>query len=289
MLNVLFLLVACGDPKPVAIATCQAVPGIATDEAGLKLLEPLLTTKEFEVLKAAEPTQGLQVVGSEGLAKLRAQTTCVIDEVNGAGSDRWQVLLTRTQPEVKADGTFGDPVEHKIDWQAVNTSDGVRMETELPTVASMRAKIGAAIEQQDYKRVAGLWRGIAEHYPDPLLAVDVDRASRLYDEQYVFAKLQASFDRVEDPTEKDAPQVVFGTVRNWTKRGVASVVATFTFTPEPPEVKEGEPAPEAPAPVVVEVPGGPIDPDGKIEVHTNVPDGVIGSVKVGVKSLTLAD
>lgn len=287
MLNVLILLIACADPKPVAIAACQAVPGIATDEAGITLLEPLLVPKEIELLKAAKPTLGLEKVGAEGLARLRSETTCVIDEVNGAGSDRWQVLMTRTQPEVKVDGSFGDKVERKIDWQAVDTSDGVRIETSLPTAASMRAKVDEAMVGSDYKRVAGLWRGIAEHHTDPLLVIDVDRASTLYDEQYTLSKLQAAFDRVEDPADPKGPQIVVGVVRNKSKRALASAVVTFTFTPEVAEVVAGaEPLPP-PAPVVVEVDAGHIDAEGKVEVRTNVPDGVVGSVKVETKSITL--
>jgi hypothetical protein len=167
------LLAACTDPEPVALEACRAMPQLATDAAGLELMRPVLDPREVALIEKAEPTLGLQKVGSEGLAKLRAASTCAIDEVDSAGTGRWAVKVKRTIPTVAADGTIGDPQEQVLEWQVVDGDDHPYVETGARYASSKRASIAEAIEQRDFKRVAAGWRGLVNEFPDPVLTVDV--------------------------------------------------------------------------------------------------------------------
>lgn len=164
-------LLACTDPEAPALAACQAVPGLSTDDAGLAALSPLLVSAEVDLLKAAAPTRGQEVLGSEGLAQLRAQTTCSIKATNSAGSGRWAVTLSRTLPTVGADGALGESQEQTLEWQVVS-DDGVKVETGLGIASSMRGSIAEAVAQEDYARAASSWKAILRTYGDPVIAVD---------------------------------------------------------------------------------------------------------------------
>jgi len=102
----LTLFTGCTDPIPTAVATCQALPGLAVDEAGRKLLDPLLVAADLAALDAMPPTAGLQKVGSERLAELRSKTTCTPGKVESAGGEGWAVPMTRVSPKVNPDGSF---------------------------------------------------------------------------------------------------------------------------------------------------------------------------------------
>lgn len=175
----LSLLVGCSDPKPVALAACQALPQLATDAAGIEALRPHIDPREVALLESAEPTRGMQAVGSNGLATLRSAVQCTVDQVESAGSGRWAVTLTRSQLAVAADGTIGDPHTVTLEWQVAEGREGIFAETGIREASTKRKLLASAAEEHDYMRLAAGWRGIVQSFPDPVLTVDVDAAERL--------------------------------------------------------------------------------------------------------------
>lgn len=166
----LLLSLACTDPEAIAVAACEAVPTVAPDAAGLARITPLITAAELAAVTGVEPTAGAQAVGD--LAPLVAQTSCSADSVEGAGSGAWAVALTRTAPQVGADGSIGEAVTTSFTWQ-VTSDEGGRAEPGLPKAAAMRRSIAEALGEGDLRRVAATTRTLASSFPDPTLAVDV--------------------------------------------------------------------------------------------------------------------
>ncbi len=197
MIIFLFLM-ACADPVPVALQACEALPGLATDPAGLQLLAPVLAKVDYDALASAQPTQGLQLLGSDGLAELRSKASCTVGAVEGAGQGRWAVDLERSLPAVNPDGTLGEVEVTAMSWQAVKTSDGVRLETGLAGAAIMRASAEQALEEGDLRRYASSWRAIIKKFPDPLLSVDVARAADVFDQYEYRTQLRGKPVEVDD-------------------------------------------------------------------------------------------
>lgn len=256
------LLVGCADPVPAAIKVCEALPGLSIDEAGRAALEGTLAQAELDAGSKEEPTLGLQVVGTEGMAGLRAQTSCTAGERQSAGSGRWAIPLTRTSPAVNADGTLGEPVVTTFEWQVAKTRDGLRVETGLAKAISMRHSAAEATKEEDWKRVASTWRALAKAYPDPLVAVDVADAEALERRMDTLKGLRAAFVEADDT-------VVRGEITNRNAVAISSftVAATFEMEPEP---------------VVVEVQGGPVEANGATTVDVPIPMGAEGGVKLKV-------
>jgi len=175
----LALAAACTDPEPVALEACAAIPQLATDAAGLTALTAVLDPRELELLQAAAPTLGLEKVGSEGLAKLRSEASCVVDQVDSAGSGRWAVKLTRTLPTVAADGTLGEPATQSLDWQVVDGADGAYVESGMRFAVTKRESLRDAIAEKDFMKLAAGWRGIHQSFPDPVITVDIAEAETL--------------------------------------------------------------------------------------------------------------
>ncbi|MDG1484178.1 MAG: hypothetical protein P8R54_31595 [Myxococcota bacterium] len=214
-------LLACTDPEAPALAACQAVPGLSTDDAGLAALSPLLVAAEIDLLKAAVPTRGQVVLGSEGLAKLRAQTTCAVTANNSAGSGRWAITLSRTLPTVEADGTLGEPQEQTLEWQVVS-DDGARVETGLGIASSMRGSIDEAVEQEDYARAASSWKAILRTYGDPIIAVDIAEAEATEDAWLYRRKIDGWVERV------DSAEITIA-AKNDGDRDIVGATLTVTF------------------------------------------------------------
>jgi hypothetical protein len=197
MLLLPFLL-ACANPEPPALSACQALPTLATDPAGLALLEPLLARDDWEALSAATPTAGLELLGAEGLAELRAQTQCTLLSAESAGSGRWALELERTCPTVSADGSLGDPETTTLSWQAVKTSQGVRIEAGIEAAAIGRRNAEAAVTEGDLRRAASAWRAIQKKFPDPLLTVDIARAEATFAQAEALKMVRAKPTSVAD-------------------------------------------------------------------------------------------
>lgn len=244
-ISLLLLAVGCADPTPTAIAACVAIPQLATDPAGLVLLEPLLAAEELKALKGAEPTRGLQAVGEAGMARLRSETTCEVTEVNGAGTGRWQLLLTRTLPTVAADGTLGAPQVQNLDWQVVD-EDGLRVEAGTDNAARMRASVESARAENDFKRVGAGWRVLVDAFKDPVLPVDADYANRIdlgweYRAKLVPGGLSADGDVLSATVANSGDQVV--------KHAILNLVWELDGAPGSGQVEIADLAPGQTAPV----------------------------------------
>jgi hypothetical protein len=190
MLLLPFLL-ACANPEPAALSTCQALPTLATDAAGLALLEPLLAEADWEALSAAAPTAGLERLGADGLARIRAQTRCTLLSAESAGTGRWAVELERTSPGVTPEGSLSAPETTPLSWQAVKTPDGVRIEAGIAAAAIGRRNAEAAVAEGDLRRAASSWRAIQKKFPDPLLSVDIAQAEDAFAQAEVIRRIRA--------------------------------------------------------------------------------------------------
>ena len=249
---------ACTDPEPVALAACQALPQLSTDAAGIEGLRPHLDPRELELLEASAPTLGMEAVGSEGLAQLRSSLTCTVDQVDSAGSGRWAVKLTRSQPKVGPDGSIGENQDVALDWQVVDGKDGPYVESGLRFAVTKRESLAKALEEKDYMRVAGGWRGIVQSFPDPVLTVDIAAAETL-DKGWSYRKQIVPVGAGALDAETLALQV-----QNTGEETVAKAVINLKFThggqEETVRLVSGEMAPGA----TVELQGtseGPMSPD----------------------------
>ncbi len=223
-MTLLLFLMACADPAPVALQACEALPGLATDPAGLELLQPLLESKDYDALAAAAPTAGLELVGADGLASLRTQASCTLLSAESAGSGRWAVELERSAPAVLADGSLGEVQTTPLSWQAVKTPDGVRVETGLAGAAIMRASAATALEEGDVRRYASTWKAVANKFPDPLLTVDVAQAQAAFERLEYQAKIRGK------PIEVDeAAGTLKAEIRNEGERSVSAVQLRVDF------------------------------------------------------------
>ena len=229
MFSWLFLLIACADPTPVALDTCKAIPSLATDEEGLQLLEPLLTHRDFRTLKKADPTLGLQKVGATGLAKLRAQARCEVVEVLDAGHNRWNVTVTRTLPEVNADGSLGDPQETTLNWSVVRSKDGLKVETGLFQAADTRRQAEESAARGDLKRAAGLWRAVYQKFPDPMLQVDIATATDIAAKALYRKRLVGNLISITPAEDEGANPILNAEVTNRGKRYVSKAVIELSF------------------------------------------------------------
>jgi len=265
---ILLAFLACTDPSPVALATCQALPGIAVHDSDRALFAPLLTAADMDVLARAEPTRGLSVFSPDALAALRTQTSCVVDEVNGAGSGRWAVKLTRTMPAVHADGSTGDPVTDSFEWQ-VSDEQGGRVDLNLVASALARRNAVEAIDEEDFKRFAAGWRAIAHRWPDPVLVVDVAEAEALDARMAYTGKLEHAFVAAGDG-------LVQATVTNTGGQAVSAVEVDASF--ESPSGKLHSQA-------VL----GAVPPGGTLAYTVEIPEGAEGNVRLRTIDLRLAE
>jgi hypothetical protein len=194
----LLFLMACADPAPVAQQACEALPGLAPDATGLQLLQPLLAEVDYNAMASGWTSEGLRVVGAEGLAELRAQASCTVGLVEGAGQGRWAVELERSLPVVNPDGSFGEVATTALSWQAVKTPDGIRVETGLAGAAIMRASSREAFEEGDLRRYSSTWHAIANKFPDPLITVDIAHADVIFARHEYREKIRGKPVEVDD-------------------------------------------------------------------------------------------
>jgi hypothetical protein len=261
----LLTLLACGNPDPVALSTCQALPTLASDPAGLTLLEPLLAPGDWEALSKAQPTAGLELLGPDGLAALRQQTTCTLLATEGAGSGRWAVDLERTSPSVGPDGSLGEMVTHSLAWQAVKTDGGIRIEAGIEGAAISRRNAETAIAEDDPKRAAAIWRAIQKKFPDPLLSVDIARAEAFQ------ARAEAMKTILAKPTGV-ADGKLYVELQNRGGQAVTAVEVKADFA-----AGEGTKTETTTHPL--------LDADAVIEIELPVPEGADGNVHVEVVGL----
>ena len=180
---ILMSLLGCKDPSPAALAVCEAAPGMYMDEAGLAQIEPLLDPVELALLRQSEPTHGHQLLGASGLAAIRSQTSCTVDNVNRVRPGLWAVALTQRIPSVQADGTPGPLQTHERIWLVVD-QDGDRVNIGLEVADRMRRSIDEAIAEDDVKRVTATWKAIQGRFPDPALSVDIHDAEQVEEAWY---------------------------------------------------------------------------------------------------------
>jgi len=267
MILALFAL-ACTDPTAVAVAACQALPGIAVHPEDMPLMETLLSKKEIEALRAAPPTRGVQVVSAATLASMRAQTTCTAEEPNGAGSGRWAIKLSRKAPTVGPTGEVGPPDEQTLDWQVVD-EDGGRVEFNVEGATIARKNLDEAIDKEDFKRFAAGWRSLAGRYADPLLSVDVAEAEALLARMEYAASLEHVF-------QGAAEGMVAATVRNAGDKAIATMKVDAVFE-------------SAAGPLHSEVNVGPVAAGETLSYQVAIPDEAEGSVRLRTLDLRFAD
>ena len=263
------LLVSCSKPGPVAKAACEALPGLAVDAAGLALLEPVMHDSELELLRAAAPTKGLEVVGSDGLAALRAATSCeIVDAESGGQYGWWAVRLKRTAPVVGEDGAQGAPETVDLEWEVVKTEAGLRAKTGLARAVGTRGEIDAAMAEGDTFRAASLWRALAKSYADPTSPVDVAWVAAEDAKAMVAKKLRHDLvGQSEDGLE------VLAETTNGAQRSIKDAKVRFIFATEPP--------------TTVEVQTGPLAIGAKASLKAKIPEGFTGKVKMETAELTL--
>ncbi|NOY26937.1 MAG: hypothetical protein GXP62_13795 [Oligoflexia bacterium] len=264
---ILMLALAWTDPAAVAVATCQALPGIAIRPDDRALFQPLLTAKDLGVLDKAKPTHGLKRVDAATLAQLRSQTTCVAEETNGAGSGQWAVKLTRTAPTITGDGAVGPVTEQTFEWQVTDEKSG-RVDLNLTGAAIARRNADEAIGEQDWKRYASSWRALAQRWLDPLLAVDIADAEALQDRMEYSEKLEQTFDKASDG-------LVQATVENTGDRAVKSLVVDATF-------ESGK------TPLHSQTTLGAVPAGGKLNYTLEIPEGAEGKVALHTTDLSFA-
>ncbi len=263
----LLSLLACADPAPVALATCQAVPNLATDKAGLELFQPLLAEGDWKALSGATPTAGLELVGADGLAKIREQTTCTVLSTEGAGTGRWAVELERSNPGVNPDGSLGEAQTHTLSWQAVKTQDGIRIEAGIQGASISRRNAESAVADDDQRRAAAIWRAIHKKFPDPLLTVDIAKAEALYEKLEYQKKIPVKAVGVEDDK-------LFVEVSNTGDKPVSKLELRADF-----EVGDQTKSHTTTVPSLA--------PGAKLEVELPIPEGAEGNVHVEVVGLEL--
>jgi len=260
----LISLFACSDPGAIALSTCAALPGLSVDPVGLQLLTPLLVPDEVELLRSAEPTQGLELVGAEGLAALRESTTCSVVSVDSAGAGRKAVVLSRRTRAVQADGSLGEPATREFTWQVVDDL----VETGLVKAVSLRNSSALAVTEGDLRRAAGTLRTLSKSYPDPLIAVDLAAAEAAFDHAELSEELAHSFVSADGGT-------VVGALVNGSSRAVTELVAEGVFT---------TPAGE----VVGSATVGDVEAGAEVRYEIAIPDGAEGSVKLRTASFQIA-
>lgn len=261
-------LLACTDPAKVAVAACQALPGIAAHPEDLPMFEGLLSAKDMDALRKAAPTEGLKKVSAASLAAMRGKTTCTAGEVNGAGSGRWAVQLHRSAPTVLADGREGPVAEQDLEWQVVD-EEGGRAELNLEGAAIARKNLDEAIEKEDFKRYAGGWKSLAGRWADPLLTVDVAVAEALLERMEYGKQLQHVFVGAADGE-------VLATVSNPGNRAVAELRVNAVF-----ESSGG--------PVHSEANIGPLPAGGTLEYRLPIPEQAEGNVRLRTLDLRFAE
>lgn len=262
------LLAACSDPVPVAEQACKALPGLSVDAAGLAALEPLLIDEEIALLKAAQPTLGQQKLGPDGLAALRAATTCkVLDSASGGRSGWWVVEVNRTTPVVGADGSLGEPAEVILEWEVMDKGRDLRVRTGLEKAVGTLKEIQTAAAEKDYFRAAAVWRALAKSYPDPVLPVDVAWAESRDAAWVVGKKLEHAL------LGQDVDANVVGETLNPTDTAVADVTVRFVFATDPESHADAH--------------TGPIAPGAKAEVRAPIPEGYEGNVRMETADLSL--
>ena len=262
----LLTLLGCTDPGPLAVSACEAVPGLSTDAAGMALLEPLLIATSVAILKDAAPTKGQEALGPDGLAQLRAGTSCTADKIDAAGSGRWAVKLTRTAPTVAADGTLGATETTALEWQVADT-DGGRVDVGLEKANAMRRSATEAAEKGEHRRAASTLRALSKSFADPALVVDVALAEAAQDKAEYDKKLSNTFVAAEGGS-------VTASFTNSGDRALSGVTVGGDF-----EAGDGVVTADA---EIGDVPAGET-----VEYKLTIPDSAEGSVKLKTRGYTL--
>ena len=152
----LSLLLACSDPGAKALALCQQSPGLYEDADGQAALAAWLPSESWSEVA---PTLGHQRAG--GRSALRG-AVCAVESVEGQ-----TVTLSRTQPQVKADGSLHGEQTVTLRWTVDETVD-----IGLGDALDLRAQADAALAEGNLPVFAGMWESLSASFPDPLLAVD---------------------------------------------------------------------------------------------------------------------
>ncbi len=222
MLLLVFLL-ACNDELPsVALETCQLLPGLATDQRGLELLESKILEKEYEILQKADPTMGLALVGSDGLERLRSQVKCSVENSSKIGKNKWSVRLARQQPRLNPDGSMGEMETVHLDWR-IEGPPPFRTRIGLDSAEQLRGQAAEASQNGQYKWAAALWKAIYRKFPDPLLAVDLAAAQEA-SERFQYRR------ELEPQVQSVTGSKVLGQVHNNGDRAISSATISVEYT-----------------------------------------------------------
>ncbi len=272
----LALLIACSsDPGAPAVGACEAVPMLSAEQAGQDALAPHITIAEQELLMVQPPTLGMQKVGSEGFAKLRAATKCEVVSTK-SGKEGTTVTLKRTGPGVNADGSIGAEKTDELEFLVVETDAGLRAQTGLQAAVDLRAQIVEAQTKLRPKRVAELWQSMGNKYPDPSVAVDSAAAQLTLQKAVMMAKVVANYDKPYIAKKEGEVNSAVAIVSNTADRAIVDANVTFRFT------VKGKKEPH-----LEKVKTGPIEAGKEISIMAPIPIGVTGGVTVTLEDLTL--
>lgn len=269
----ILLLLACLDPQP-AIDLCLAQPGLHQDPTGLALWSPLLVDSELSLIRTAQPTQGSQVLGPDGLAALRTASTCAVERHEHSG----EIHLRRERPKVNA---LGEQVSYTVEELHWLLTDG-RVQTGVAEALLLRQ---SAEKEEDPERSAEAWVRLYGAFPDPSLDVDLSLAEDRALAEAVRLQTTNTFHNRQDTT-------VYAELVNRSEHDLAGAIilvrlvdpAAKPLRPMAPPGVRVLPTPVATASLRVEL--GPVDAGERLPYTFTLPPNT-GSFRLSTEQVTL--
>lgn len=175
----LALFAACGpptDPESLALAACQAMPGLSVPGAGRAMARDAVTPEELALWDEPDYAVGIRTIGLDGYGVIRANVVCEVEAIEPQADGTTRVRLRREEPDVRGLEPWETRSVYKqerrfrtMTFDIVDTEAGPRARV---GVAKARAEAEAAwalAHQGRYDEAVAALDALDAWFPDPMI------------------------------------------------------------------------------------------------------------------------
>ncbi len=176
MLVILFLSCQAAGPEEIALAACEATPGLGVDAVTYALSAHWLVEEERALWKDRPRSRGMEAIGTAGYGVIRANSSCRLEALEGDAA-----TLVRTEPAVEpGDWTLRETrdlttLERRMTLEVVEEAGAPRVALGL-AAAQAEFEAADALIGSDPAAAAEALEALYARFPDPLLLWDIDEA-----------------------------------------------------------------------------------------------------------------
>ncbi|MED5372194.1 MAG: hypothetical protein VX899_14340 [Myxococcota bacterium] len=177
------LLMACAaplSPETLALRTCDAMPGLSVDSAGLAQLQGVLDPAELSLLSQNRASGvGFERIGTSGYGVIRANTACAV-----ISADRQGARVRRETPDIRAmDPWVKDevwelpPRLQELEYRYIETPQGLRTHLGLAEHQARAEQLRQQAQTDPQGAIAG-WEALDAELADPMIHFEIQAIQR---------------------------------------------------------------------------------------------------------------